>query len=66
MWEFTSLITSKESKVVRKGFFIHYRLYEIDNVITLYRAGQYRDWSAAMEDTFKDQFEIVSVNEFEY
>ena len=47
------------------GYFVRYRLFDVNNTITLHSSAQLRNWSAAMENEF-DSFEIIGVYEFDY
>jgi hypothetical protein len=53
-------------KDIQTGYFVRYRLYGINNTITLYHASQYHNWQDVMVEEFGKQFEIVGVYEFDY
>lgn len=53
-------------KDIQTGYFVRYRLYGINNTITLHFSAQYQNWQWAMRENFKEQFEIVGVYEFDY
>lgn len=47
------------------GYFVRYRLFDINNTITLYSGSQFRNWYGVMEDEFKDRFKVVEVLNFD-
>lgn len=53
-------------KGIQTGYFVRYRIYGINNTITLNHASQYQNWQWVMREEFKEQFEIVGVYEFDY
>ncbi len=52
-------------KDIRTGYFVRFRLYGINNTITLYNGSQFRNWQCVMADEFKEQFEVVEVLNFD-
>ena len=52
-------------KDIRTGYFVRFRLYGINNTITLYNSSQFHNWQDVMAGEFKDQFEIVEVLNFD-
>ena len=52
-------------KPIRIGYFVRYRLYGINNTITLYNSSQYHNWFVVMKTEFKDQFKVVEVLNFD-
>lgn len=52
-------------KAIGTGYFVRYRLYGINNTITLYNSSQYHNWFDVMQIEFKEQFEVVEVLNFD-
>ena len=52
-------------KAIGTGYFVRYRLYGINNTITLYNSSQFHNWQDVMAGEFKDQFEVVEVLNFD-
>ena len=47
------------------AYFIRYRLYGINNVMHFHGSAQYQNWTSVMEENFKDQFKIISIDTYD-
>ena len=52
-------------KAIGTGYFVRYRLYGINNTITLYNSSQLWNWEDAMMVGFGLQFDIVEILNFD-
>ena len=46
-------------------YLVKFRLYDINNVIHFHTFSQYLNWQVAMEENFKDFFEITTIITYE-
>lgn len=49
---------------MQTGYFIKYRIYDINNTIVFHGSSQYINWTYVMENNFAEQFEVISIEPF--